>query len=257
MTQVWFPRKNLAVVASTVSQSLILESAALLSMVADIRIIRRWGPWTAGSLAVTLLWSSEWRLLLATGLGVGSVKIIFWLLTHRDQLEKLNWRQSLPTPQAQLLMAGGSGGLVALGTYVATMVWSEVNNPWIASGVILQGLGSLATVGLLVWYTSKPAPSRAYLAMVSEFDQGLQALAHGDRLQKLVALRQLGKLSQTQRLSRQEQADLWDYLQVFIEIEDDPRLKRAAIAILHPQVTKPLTIPQTQRQRQAVDAQIY
>jgi hypothetical protein len=257
VTQVWFPRKNLAGVAGTVSQSLITESAALLSTVANFRLIRRWGPWTAGSLAVTLLWSSEWRLLLATGLGIGSVKLIFGLLTHRESLQKSNWRQSLHTPQAQLLIAGGSGGLVALGTYLATMVWSEVSNPWIASGIILQGLGSLATVGLLVWQTSKPASSRAYLATVSEFDQGLQALAHGDRLQKLVALRQLGKLSQTQRLSRQEQIDLWDYLQIFIDIEEDPRLKRAAIAILHPQSAKPLTIPQTQRQHQAVDAEIY
>ena len=109
-------------------------------------------------------------------------------------------------------------------------------------------------MGLLVWYTSKPTPSRAYSATVSEFDQGLQALAHGDRLQKLVALRQLAKLDQNQRLTHQEQEDLWDYLQVFIEIEADPRLKRTAIAILHPQVAKPLTIPQTRRQRQAVNA---
>jgi hypothetical protein len=255
VTQVWFPRKNLAGVASTVSQSLITESAALLSTVANLRLIRRWGPWTAGSLAVTLLWSSEWRLLLATGLGIGSVKIIFWLLTHRESLQRLNWRQSLHTPQTQLLIAGGSGGLVALGTYLATMVWSEVNNPWIASGIILQGLGSLATVGLLVWQTSKPERLRADWGTVSEFDHCLHNLVNGDRLQKLVVLRQLSQLSQSQRLNRQEQADLWDYLQIFIDIEDDPLLKRAAIAILHPQSVKPLAIPQTQRQHQAINAE--
>ncbi|MFN9173250.1 MAG: hypothetical protein ACK58N_01685 [Synechocystis sp.] len=255
MTQVWFPRKNLAGVASTVSQSLITESAALWSTLAHTPMIRRWGPWSAGSLAVTLLWSSEWRLLLATGLGIGSVKIIFWLLTHRESWQGLNWRQSLQIPQTQLLLAGGSGGMVALGSYLATMVWSEVNNPWIASGIILQGLGSLTTVGLLVWHTSKPDSPRAYLGTVSEFDQCLHTLANGDRLQKLVVLRQLSQLSQSQRLNRQEQADLWDYLQIFIDIEDDPLLKRAAIAILHPQSVKPLAIPQTQRQHQAINAE--
>ena len=254
MTQVWFPRKNLAVVASTVSQSFITESAALLSTVAHTRIIRRWGPWSAGALAVTLLWSSEWRLLLATGFGVGSVKLIFWLLTHREKLQALNWRQSLHSPQTQLLLAGVSGGLVALGTYLATMVWSEVNNPWIASGIILQGLGSLSMVGLLVWQLGKYSSPRSYAVDGSEFDHCLHSLANGDRLQKLVALRQLSKLSQAPRLSRQEQADLWDYLQVFIEIEDDPQLQRAAIAILNPQPAKPLIIPQTKRQRQAIDA---
>lgn len=90
---------------------------------------------------------------------------------------------------------------------------------------------------------------------MSEFDHCLHNLVNGDRLQKLVVLRQLSQLSQSQRLNRQEQADLWDYLQIFIDIEDDPLLKRAAIAILHPQSVKPLAIPQTQRQHQAINAE--
>ncbi|MGA1621708.1 MAG: hypothetical protein ACO36E_03150 [Synechocystis sp.] len=254
MTQVWFPRRNLTVTVSAVSQTLMTESAALLSTVANTRTIRRWGPWSVGALAVSLLWSSEWRLLLATGLGIGSVKLIFWVLTHRESLRGLNWRQSLHQPQTQLLLAGGSGGLVALGTYIATMVWSDVNNPWIASGIILQGLGSLTTVGLLVGHIGKTAASPATLGNGSELDHCLHTLANGDRLQKFVALRQLAQLSQSQRLTRQEQGDLWDYLQVFLEIEADPRLKRAAIAILQPQSVKPLTIPQTRRQRQVINA---
>jgi hypothetical protein len=131
-----------------------------------------------------------------------------------------------------------------------------VNNPWIASGIILQGLGSLTTVGLLVGYLGKAVESSGSLIKGSEFDHCLQALAHGDRLQKLVALRQLSKLSQSQQLTHQERVDLWDYLQVFIEIEADPRLIRTAIAILHPQSAKPLTIPQTRRQRQTINAEI-
>ncbi|MEY2985149.1 MAG: hypothetical protein RLZZ568_1766 [Cyanobacteriota bacterium] len=230
------------------------ESAALLSTVANARTIRRWGPWSIGALAVTVLWSSEWRLLLATGLGIGSVKLVFWLLTHRECLAKKTWYQSLHQPQTQLLLAGGSGGLAALGTYMATMVWSEVNNPWIASGVILQGVGSLTTVGLLVWYFGKTTASSATLVNGSEFDACLHSLANGDRLQKLVALRQLSQLSQGQRLTRQEQVDLRDYLQVFLDIEADPTLQRTAIAILRPQSVKPLTIPQTRRQRQTINA---
>lgn len=253
MTQVWFPRKNLPAAIGSVGQSIIAEGTALLASGLVGRLLSRWGPWSAGGLTVALLWPSEWQLLLATGCGIGGVKLTFWLLTHRDQLRTLRWLPSLRRPQTHLLAASGSGGMVALGTYLATMVWSDADNPWIAAGIILQGLGSVATVGLLLWQGSKLSTPSLHQDQ-GKFESSLWLLANGDRLQKLVALRHLSALSHGQRLSREERRDLWDALEIFLDIEDDPLLQRTAIALLHTtgSGTQPIDIPQSQRLKQTI-----
>lgn len=257
MTQVWFPQKNLARTVKSAGQSLLREGAALGSTLANNRLIYRWGPWSGGAFLVTMLWATEWRLILATALGIGSMRLVYWLLTHRQQLQSQPWRKTLASPQGQLLLAGGSGGLSALGTYIATMVWSAVDNPWLATGIILQGLGSVATVGLLLWQREKSSAPKLLTATVSDFDHCLHSLAHGDRLQKLIALRQLQQCQENQWLTSAEQRELQFYLLAFLEINGDHQLQRGALTMLnvlndqHPP-PKPLSIPQPQRERQAI-----
>jgi hypothetical protein len=186
---------------------------------------------------------------------MGSMRLVYWLLTHRQQFQSQPWRKTLASPQGQLLLAGGGGGLAALGTYMATMVWSEVHNPWLATGIVLQGLGSVATVGLLLWHGGKNSAPKLLTSAFSDFDHCLHSLAHGDRLQKLIALRQLKQCQENQWLNSAEQRELQFYLQAFLEITGDQQLQRQALEILNnqPQHPKPLSIPQPQRERQVIE----
>ena len=255
MTQVWFPQKNLARTVKSAGQSLLTEATALGSTLFNNRCLYRWGPWSGGAFVVAMLWTTEWRLILATGLGMGSMRLVYWLLTHRQQLQSQPWKKTLASPQGQLLLAGGSGGLAALGTYMASMVWSEVDNPWLATGIILQGLGSVATVGLLLWQREKNSTPKLLTATVSDFDHCLHSLAHGDRLQKLIALRQLQQCQEHQWLTPAEQRELQFYLQAFLEVSGDRQLQRQALEILNNQShrPKPLSIPQPQREIQIIE----
>ncbi len=255
MTQVWFPQKNLARTVKSASQSLLTEATTLGSTVFNNRFIYRWGPWSGGAFLVTMLWATEWRLILATGLGIGSMRLVYWLLTHGKDIQSQPWRKSLASPQGQLVLAGGSGGLAAMGTYMASMVWSAVDNPWLATGIILQGLGSAVTVGLLLWQRGKSQSPKLLTATVSDFDHCLHSLAHGDRLQKLIALRQLKQCQENQWLTTAEQRELQFYLQAFLEVSGDRQLQRQALEILNNQQqwSKPLSIPQPLRERQAIE----
>ncbi|WP_228015122.1 hypothetical protein [Synechocystis salina] len=141
---------------------------------------------------------------------------------------------------------------------MATMVWSEVENPWLATGIILQGLGSLATVGLLLWQRQKVTAPKSLTAPLSDFDRCLHYLAHGDRLQKLIALRQLQQWWNQPGPDSPNQRELTLYLQTFLDVEQDPALQRAALHLLQqcrqsPIRQEPLSIPQRQRQRQAIE----
>lgn len=205
-----------------------------------------------------MLWATEWRLMLATGLGVGSMRLVYWLLTHHQELQAKQWHQFFSGPQGRLTIAGGGGGLTAVGTYMATMVWSEVENPWLATGIILQGLGSLATVGLLLWQRRKVAAPKLLTAPVSDFDRCLHYLAHGDRLQKLIALRQLQQWQNQPSPDSPNPRELALYLQAFLDIEQDLALQRVALHLLQqcgqsPIRQEPLSIPQRQKQRQAIE----
>ncbi len=261
MTQVWFPSKKSATTVKSTGQFLPLspkEVTALAIRLADYRWLYRWGPWSGGAFLVTMLWATEWRLMLATGLGVGGMRLVYWLLTHHQELQAKQWQQFFSGPQGRLTIASGGGGLTAIGTYMATMVWSEVENPWFATGIILQGLGSLATVGLLLWQRRKVTAPKLLTAPVSDFDRCLHYLAHGDRLQKLIALRQLQQWQNQENQDSPNPRELALYLQAFLDIEEDPALQRAALHLLQQCQQsairpEPLSIPQRQRQRQAIE----
>lgn len=257
MTQVWFPPKNSATTVKSAGQFLLTEVKALGRGRSYQRLLYRWGPWSGGAFLLTMLWATEWRLILATGLGIGSMRLVYWLLTHRQEIQAKHWRELFSGPQSSLILAGGSGGLTAVGSYMATMVWSEVENPWLATGIILQGLGSLATVGLLLWQRQKLSSPKLLTVPISDFDHCLHYLAHGDRLQKLIALRHLQQWQARQALTPHEQRELVLYLQAFLEVKQESSLQKSALYLLQQchgfsGHREPLSIPQQQRQRQKI-----
>jgi hypothetical protein len=86
----------------------------------------------------------------------------------------------------------------------------------------------------------------------------LHYLAHGDRLQKLIALRQLQQWQNQPSPDSPNPRELALYLQAFLDIEQDPALQRVALHLLQqcgqsPIRQEPLSIPQRQKQRQAIE----
>jgi len=64
-------------------------------------------------------------------------------------------------------LAAVSGGIATLSTYMAASIWIDSDSPWIAAGAILQGLGTLATLILLVWQIISWQASREKLSWIS------------------------------------------------------------------------------------------
>ena len=100
------------------------------------------------------------------------------------------WRKFLVGSNRQLVLAVGAGASGAFGTYLAASVWTDAENRWLATSIILQGLVSLATLALLIWsLRSQKANSQE-----TKLDSLLEDLSHSDRLKRLVAIRQLTRL---------------------------------------------------------------
>jgi hypothetical protein len=135
----------------------------------------------------------EWKLLLATGAGV-LVMLMVYLMQEWDwQRYWSSLRRYFTGSNQQLTLAVGSGGIATLSTYMAVSIWIDSDSSWIATGAILQGFGTLATLILLVWQILSRQAGRNAVNR----DQMLHDLTDGDPLKRLLAVRQLTRWGTT------------------------------------------------------------
>ena len=104
--------------------------------------------WLVGLLGLIFIGSWNWQLLLATVAGSGIMLLVYWL--QNSNLSQ--WHNWLAYGDRQLIIAVSSGSITALGIYLVACIWSESENQWLATGIILQTFVSLLTLGVLVWY---------------------------------------------------------------------------------------------------------
>jgi hypothetical protein len=180
------------------------------------------------------------KLVLATGAGLGSLALVFWLL---QSPRRPQWRQWLRQPQGRLALAAGSGGLVSLGTYLAASAWAESEQKWLAAGLMLNGLGTLLTLALVAWrLEGRPRPREDNLERIF-----LQFLQSDDPLHQRLTLRQLRNYCQTYALTPQEQKDLADYIELLLARNLDPLIRHDLLELLPAAPLPPLPLRQRQR----------
>jgi hypothetical protein len=166
-----------------------------------------------------LVWN--WRLLLATGMGVG-MTVLVYRSTHfplRSVGVKL-MRSLLDSP---LLLALITGFVSVIISYTTLLVWQDTGQLGIALAVLLQGACTLLTIGLLLRQLMKPsAPETTY-------DQWVTQLMAPDPLQRLIAVR---RLSQMDMLTVAQRQELSEYFQLLLAQELQPQIRDVALSSL-------------------------
>lgn len=145
--------------------------------------------WLIAGVGLLLLWVWIWQWLLS--IGVSLLVMVSVYLTQQGQL-KLNWQgwRKLWSQSNRALSLSVLAGLVALGsTYLATAVWLESEQHWMATSILLEGFGILALGWLLVWQFFD-RPLQAQDQAEEQFRRVLANLSHPDPLKRLIAVRQ-------------------------------------------------------------------
>ncbi|NJP10918.1 MAG: hypothetical protein HC866_16750 [Leptolyngbyaceae cyanobacterium RU_5_1] len=130
-----------------------LRLADLAAQAIKISSLRRWsgpGGWlliTTGVVAM-LYWNG--RLVFATGAGVTVMLLVHLMHNWKPEQHLAEIRKVLSGWNQPFVVSVGVGAGMMLATYLATSIWAESDSPWLASGAILQGLGTLAVLVLLV-----------------------------------------------------------------------------------------------------------
>lgn len=186
---------------------------------------KNYSGWLFYSLGIVLLWWWNWQLLLATVGGMGIMLLVYSLQTKYWQQYWLKWQRFLTGSQGRLAIAVSTGGLGAFSIYLATSIWVDTENRWLATGWILQSLGTLVTIALLVWQINS---SRA-IAKMSKFESLLRELTDSESLKRLMAIHQLTRLARHYRLSSEEEIQLKEYFCLMLSQSQDNRIREALL----------------------------
>ena len=190
----------------------------------------RRGSGQAACLSVfALLWWMNWKLFLATSVGIGAMSACYLFQNPHWQNYCQRWRKFLVGSNRQLTLAVSTGGSAAFCTYLAACVWADADNQWLATGSILQGIISLATLIFLLWSIwGKKAAS-----VDEKLDRLLLDLSDRDRLKRLVAIRQLTRLLVSKRLSAEHYSQSIEYYRLMLSEPQPAAIKNALLESLN------------------------
>ena len=175
-------------------------------------------------LVLALLWWMNWKLFLATTVGIGLMSSCYVLQNSHWQSYWQKWRSFLVGSNRQLILAVGAGSSGAFCTYLAASIWADADNQWLATGSILQGFVSLTTLVLLLWSLKGKKVS----SLEAKLDRLLGDLSHSDRLKRLVAIRQLTRLLVSNRLPVAHYSQTIEYFHLMLS-EPQPQIIRNAL----------------------------
>jgi uncharacterized membrane protein (DUF485 family) len=181
-----------------------------------------------------LLWN--WKLLFASSIGIGAMVSTYSMQKWNWEKHWLELSQFFHHKNRRLAVAVFGGAIATLSSYVAASVWVGSNNPWIATGAILQGIGTLLVLILLVWLITNINDKQQQ----NHFDQLLFNLTESDPLKRLVAIRQLTKLVKNSGVDESERQSVAECLQLLLTKEEESVIRDAAFDSLEALQSQPM-----------------
>ena len=181
--------------------------------------------WLLLLLAIVAMLVWNWKLLLATGMGVGIMLGIYLLQEQEWQVYWLKLRQFFNGTNRKLTLAVISGGIAALCTYMAASIWVDAQSHWLATGAIIQGFGILLTLILLVWQIITRYGDKEE----SRYDRILSNLTQPDSLQRLIAVRKLTRLVKNPRFHQTYGPQVSEYFRLMLTNEKEEVVREAIL----------------------------
>ncbi len=181
------------------------------------------GGWLLSLTVAVAMLFWDWRLLLATVMGLAVMILVYWMPNWDWQVHWADIRRFLNSSHSQLTLAAGSGGIATFITYMAASIWIDSDSPWITAGAILQGLGTLTTLIVLVWQIFSWQVSQEETLL----DQLLIDLTHADPLKRLIAVRRMTRLVTRTRFDSAHPRTVAESLQLLLNREQEAIIREA------------------------------
>ena len=184
--------------------------------------------WSCCVAIIALLWCLNWKLFLATAVGISLMSLGYLVQNPHWQKYCKKWQRFLVDSNRQLILAVGSGAIGSFCTYLAATVWANAEDRWLATGTILQGLVSLGTLSVLLWSLQQRRGNTAE----AKLDSLLADLSDREPLKRLVAIRQLTRLLITNSLSSEHYSQSIEYFYLMLSEPQLPIVRNALLESL-------------------------
>lgn len=196
----------------------------------------------------------NWRLMVATGSGLFVMTLVYLLQESEWKIPTAELRQLFTGQNRLIATTVTSGALAALSSYLALAIWAESPNPVLATGAILQGLGTMAVLVLLVWQLvgTKDDQQEAH------FNELVMSLTNVDPLKRLIAVQQLTRKLKYQTGDKTDRQTIVECFRLMMTTETEPVVREAILDGLHAldstkhlltEGAKPLLIQETPKRK--------
>jgi hypothetical protein len=183
------------------------------------------GGWLIALTAVVAMLFWHWQLLLATVAGVFVMLLVYLIQDWDWQFYWSSVRRFFKGSNRQLTLAVASGGIATFSTYMAIAICLESESSWIATGTILQGLGTLTTVILLVWLLFHPQENREE----TKRDQLFNDLSDPNPVKRLLAVRQLTRWGKANNLNPSSRRVIVECFCLMLNQEQESLIRNAVL----------------------------
>jgi hypothetical protein len=207
----WLESASLQIADSKEFQSLS-RSIRKHPLLKKLRPTHLWGTTIALSL---ILWN--WQLVLA--LAIGAIALTTVYLAPQKQWHLPAWQEWTATNRS-LTIAIATGTIATLSTYITTHIWLEADRSWLATGIILQGFGTLSIL-LFLTYQALDRSSKTN-------PEPLTHLSDPEPLKRLIAIRQLTQQAQ-QNAAPLPAAQIADCFRLMLDRETEPSVCSALL----------------------------
>lgn len=170
-------------------------------------------------------WYWDWQILISALAGLALMRLAYQGFFPQWQKSWRTLSRLLVGYNRKLTIALGSGLMGGFFTYLATAVWAETENPWLAFSSILQGLISITTLTLLGWHVKREANHRQN----DRFGDLLTELTARDDLKRLIAINQLTDLVKQKKLHHERRSQLRTYFQFMLTQVQESSIQDALI----------------------------
>ncbi|MGK7884282.1 MAG: hypothetical protein AB4057_06575 [Crocosphaera sp.] len=179
----------------------------------------------SGSMGTTLMLDWDPKLVGATLTGMGLMGVIYWVQTGKWQSRWICFYEFSQTLPGKLAIAVIGGGFGAISSYIALDIWSNAQNRWLATGLILQGLGTFVTLGLLSWQLlSIPRKKQE-----NQYQEWVSQLTDVNVLKRLIAVENLSNLIENKQLTPIQVKQIRAYFRLMLNQETEIMVSQAVL----------------------------
>lgn len=201
------------------------EISNILALLVKDKQMRKLGSWTLCLSVFAALWLLNWKLFLATSVGIVLMASSYVVQNSHWQRYCRQWQKFLTGTNRQLLLSVISGAIGAFCTYLAASVWTDAENQWLATGAIVQGFVTLSTLGILGWSVW----GQKAVSLETKMEKALVDLSHNNSLKRLIAIRQLTRILKDNRLHPEY---YWQAIEYFRLMLSEPQVQIVRSALL-------------------------